>query len=87
MNQLFSGSPNAVSGTRWAPGFQTNTKILSYEGLNYDNKPVFQDYGWLETDLDGRAYIPVFSDQTLLRVELGHNNERNLLYLSFSCSF
>ena len=90
MNKLFSGNPNLVPVTRWAPGFQTNTKIVSYgaygvydrrnndrgltrglylygrfasaDGLNYDDKPVLQnfgqDYGWLEGELDGRAYIP-----------------------------
>jgi hypothetical protein len=96
MNQLFPGNPNVVPVTRWAPGFQTNTKILSYgvygaydrrnndrgltrgfylygrfasaDGLDYDNKPVFQDYGWLETELDGRAYIPLFSDRTSLAI-------------------
>lgn len=96
MDQLFSGSPNVVPITRWAPGFQTNAKILSYggyaeynrrdnargltrgfylygrfasaDGLKYDDNPVFQDYGWLEAELDGRAYIPLFSDQTSLAV-------------------
>jgi len=96
MNQLFSGDPNVVPITNWAPGFQTNTKILSYgvygewdarnndsgltrgfllygrfasaDGLAYDNNPVFQDYGWLETELDGRAYFPLFSDRTSLAV-------------------
>jgi outer membrane protein assembly factor BamA len=96
MDQLFSGNPNVVPLTRWAPGFQANTKILSYgvygeydrrnkdqgltkgfylygrfasaDGLNYDNNPVFQDYGWLEAELDGRAYVPLFSDRTSLAV-------------------
>jgi Omp85 superfamily domain len=96
MNQLFSGDPNVVPITNWAPGFQTNTKILSYgvygewdarnndsgltrgfyvfgrfssyDGLAYDNNPVFQDYGWLQTELDGRAYFPLFSDRTSLAV-------------------
>jgi hypothetical protein len=27
---LFSGNPNVIPKTRWAPGFQQNTKILSY---------------------------------------------------------
>jgi outer membrane protein assembly factor BamA len=94
MNQLYSGNPNVSPITRWAPGFQTNTKILSYgiygeydgrddergltkgaylfgrfasaDGLAYDNNPVFQDYGWLEGELDARAYIPLFSDRTSL---------------------
>jgi outer membrane protein assembly factor BamA len=96
MNQLFLGNPNLAPVSRWAPGFQTNTKILSYgaygeydrrnnnrgltrgfylygrfasaDGLDYDNKPVFQDYAWLETELDGRAYIPLFSDRTSLAI-------------------
>ena len=96
MDQLFSGNPNVVPITNWAPGFQTNTKILSYgvfgewdardnergltkgfyvygrfasaDGLEYKNNPVFQDYGWLETELDGRAYIPILSDQTSLAI-------------------
>jgi outer membrane protein assembly factor BamA len=96
MDQLFSGNPSVVPITRWAPGFQTNTKILSYgvygeydrrnndqgltkgvylygrfasaDGLHYDNNPVFQDYGWLEAELDGRAYIPLLSDRTSLAI-------------------
>jgi len=96
MDQLFSGNPGVVPITRWAPGFQTNTKIFSYgvygeydrrnndqgltkgfylygrfasaDGLNYDNNPVFQDYGWLETELDARGYVPLFSDRTSLAV-------------------
>ena len=91
-----SGNPSVVPITRWAPGFQTNTKIFSYgvygeydrrnddqgltkgfylygrfasaDGLNYDNNPVFQDYGWLETELDARGYVPLFSDRTSLAV-------------------
>lgn len=35
---LFSGDPNVVPLSRWAPGFQRNTKILSY-GL-------FAEYDW-----------------------------------------
>jgi len=96
MDQLYSGDPNVVPVTRWAPGFQTNTKIFSYgvygeydrrnndhgltrgfyaygrfasaDGLNYDKNPVFQDYGWLEGELDGRVYVPLFSDRTSLAV-------------------
>jgi hypothetical protein len=96
MDQLFSGNPAVIPITRWAPGFQTNTKILSYgvygeynrrdngrgltkgiylygrfasaDGLNYDNNPVFQDYGWLETELDARAYFPLLSDKTSLAI-------------------
>lgn len=96
MTQLFSGSSTVAPLTGWAPGFQTNTKILSYgaygefdrrdnsrgltkgyylygrfasaDGLNYDKNSVFQDYGWLEGELDGRAYIPLFSDRTSLAV-------------------
>ncbi len=96
MDQLFSGNPNVVPITRWAPGFQTNTKIFSYgvygeydgrdnergltkgyyaygrfasaDGLDYDDNPVFQDYGWLEAELDGRIYFPLFSDWTSLAI-------------------
>jgi len=96
MDQLFSGNPNVVPITNWAPGFQTNTKIFSFgvfgewdkrdnergltkgfyvygrfssaDGLEYKNNPVFQDYGWLKTELDGRAYIPILSDRTSLAI-------------------
>jgi outer membrane protein assembly factor BamA len=100
MDQLFPGSLGALPASRLAPGFQTNTRILSYgaygsfdrrdnnrgltrgfylygrfasaDGLDYDEKPGFQnfkqDYGWLETELDGRAYIPLFSDRTSLAI-------------------
>ena len=94
MNQLFSGNPNVSPITRWAPGFQTNTKILSVgaygeydrrddergltkgfylygrfasaDGLAYNNNPVFQDYRWLEGEMDARAYVPLFSDLSSL---------------------
>src|SRR5262249_15763907 len=39
MNQLFSGSPTVVPLTRWAPGFQTNTKNFSYGAYGeYDRR-------------------------------------------------
>jgi hypothetical protein len=34
------------------------------DGLDTDN--TFSDFGWLETELDGRVYIPVFSSKTSL---------------------
>src|SRR5262245_30955241 len=96
MNQLFSGNSNVVPITNCSPGFQNNTKNVSYgfylewdarnnesgltrgyylygrfasaDGMAYDNNPVFQDYGWLETEFDGRAYFPLFSDRTSLAV-------------------
>jgi hypothetical protein len=34
----------------------------SVDGL--DNGAAFTDYGWVEVELDGRVYIPVFSDKT-----------------------
>jgi outer membrane protein assembly factor BamA len=36
----------------------------SVDGVDTDGQ--FSDFGWLETELDGRAYIPVFSDKTSL---------------------
>ena len=36
----------------------------STDGL--ENNGAFSDYGWTETELDGRVYIPVFSDRTSL---------------------
>lgn len=37
IDQLFSGDPNVVPITRWAPGLKTNAKILSYGGfIQYD---------------------------------------------------
>ncbi len=37
-------------------------RLGSVDGL--DNGAAFTDYGWIEVELDGRAYIPVFSDKT-----------------------
>src|SRR5262249_52770487 len=34
----------------------------SVDGI--DSRPSFSDFGWLETELDGRVYIPVFSKKT-----------------------
>jgi hypothetical protein len=34
----------------------------SVDGL--DNGAAFSDFGWMEAELDGRIYIPVFSDKT-----------------------
>jgi hypothetical protein len=34
------------------------------DGIDTDN--AFSDFGWLETELDGRVYIPVFSNKTSL---------------------
>jgi hypothetical protein len=36
----------------------------SVDGVDTDN--AFSDFGWVETELDGRAYIPVFSNKTSL---------------------
>jgi hypothetical protein len=36
----------------------------SVDGVDSDN--TFSDFGWVETELDGRAYIPVFSNKTSL---------------------
>lgn len=38
-------------------------RVASYEGLKNE---AFSDYGWNEVELDGRVYIPVFSDKTSL---------------------
>jgi hypothetical protein len=34
----------------------------SVDGI--DSQPAFSDFGWVETELDGRVYIPVFSNKT-----------------------
>ncbi len=49
-------------------GFYLYGRFASADGLNYDNNPVFQDYGWLETEFDARGYVPLFSDRTSLAV-------------------
>ena len=36
----------------------------SVDGVDTDN--AFSDFGWLETELDGRAYIPILSNKTSL---------------------
>ena len=41
-------------------------RIGSAQGLK--NEPAFSDYGWLETELDARGYIPLGSDKTSLAV-------------------
>jgi surface antigen Omp85-like protein len=92
IDELFSGDPNIVPVSAWAPGLLTNTKILSYGGFalfdlrdndrgltkgaylygrlgsaqGLKNKTAFSDYGWLETELDARGYLPLGSDKTSL---------------------
>lgn len=39
-------------------------RLSSFDGL--DNGNAFSDFGWIETELDGRVYIPIFSDKTSL---------------------
>lgn len=99
IDQLFSGDPNVVPITAWAPGLMQNTKILSYGGFaQYDrrdntvgltkgfylygrvgsadgleNHNDFSDYGWIETELDGRGYIPLGSDKTSLAIRVFAN--------------
>jgi hypothetical protein len=94
IDQLFSGDPNVVPITQWAPGLMQNTKILSYGGfIQYDrrdnsvgltrggflyarvgsaegleDKGAFSDYSWFETELDGRGYIPLWSNKTSLAI-------------------
>src|SRR5262245_6919823 len=39
-------------------------RVGSVDGVDTDN--AFSDFGWIETELDGRAYIPVFTNKTSL---------------------
>jgi hypothetical protein len=92
IDHLFSGDPNTVPVSNWAPGLLTNVQILSYGGfVEFDNrnrsegltkgaffygrvgsarslkyKEVFSDYSWLDSELDGRGYIPLKSNKTSL---------------------
>ena len=45
-------------------GFYLYGRVASTDGLKNGNS--FSNYGWIETELDGRAYIPVFSHKTSL---------------------
>lgn len=38
-------------------------RVASYDGLKHD---IFDDFGWNEVELDGRVYIPIFSNSTSL---------------------
>lgn len=44
-------------------GFYAYARLASNEGLKNET---FSDYGWNEVELDGRVYVPVFSDSTSL---------------------
>ncbi|MGE0133228.1 MAG: hypothetical protein AB7U82_34560 [Blastocatellales bacterium] len=37
-------------------------RLSSIDGL--DNGNAFSDFGWIETELDGRIYIPIYGDKT-----------------------
>jgi len=39
-------------------------RLASVDGVDTDN--AFSDFGWIETELDGRAYIPILSNKTSL---------------------
>lgn len=39
-------------------------RLASVDGL--DNGDSFSDFGWIETELDGRVYIPIYGDKTSL---------------------
>ncbi len=43
-------------------GFYLYGRIASVDGLDKGN--TFSDFGWIETELDGRGYIPLGSDKT-----------------------
>src|SRR5205085_2446982 len=69
IDQLFSGDPNTVPVSNWAPGLKTNTKILSYGGFaefDYrdDSNGLTQGaffYGRIGS-AQGLKYTTVFSD-------------------------
>lgn len=46
-------------------GFYGYARVASLEGLKND---LFDDFGWNEVELDGRAYIPILSNSTSLAV-------------------
>jgi hypothetical protein len=48
-------------------------RLASHDGLKND---IFDDFGWNEVELDGRAYIPVFSDATSVALR-GYTNLRD----------
>jgi len=96
-DEVFSGDPNTLPVSFWAPGLHTNVKILSYgafadldlrnntigltkgayfyarfgseDGLK--NGMTFSDFGWLNSELDARGYIPLGSNKTSLALR-GH---------------
>lgn len=49
-------------------------RLGSFDGL--DNGAAFSDFGWIETELDGRAYIPLGGDKTSLALR-GYTTLKN----------
>ena len=52
-------------------GWYLYGRFGSVDGI--DNGNSFSDYGWIETELDGRVYIPVFSDKTSVALRAAAN--------------
>jgi outer membrane protein assembly factor BamA len=52
-------------------GWYLYGRFGSVDGI--DNGNSFSDYGWIETELDGRIYIPVFSDKTSVALRAAAN--------------
>lgn len=53
-------------------GFYFYGRFGSVDGLN-KGKDLFSDYGWFDSQLDARGYIPLFSNQTSLALRLAAN--------------
>jgi outer membrane protein assembly factor BamA len=53
-------------------GFYFYGRFGSVDGLN-KGKGVFSDYGWFDSQVDVRAYIPLFSSNTSLSLRLAAN--------------
>lgn len=43
-------------------------RVASFQGIKNGN--AFSDFGWNELELDGRAYVPLFSDSTSLALRI-----------------
>lgn len=77
IDTLFSGDPNTVPVTQWAPGLLTNAKIISYGGFaEYDLRNNSSGltkgayfYGRVGS-ADGLKHEPAFSDYGWLEAEL-----------------
>jgi hypothetical protein len=53
-------------------GFYFYGRFGSVDGLNKGNG-IFSDYGWFDSQLDARGYIPLFSNKTSLAVRVATN--------------